>query len=491
MAFRDMPIRNKLMVSIVLTSVIVLLLTGISFLTYEFLAFKRITARQLSTLGQITAVNSTAALAFNNEGDAQEILAALQLQGHVEAVALYDADGALFSRYPADLPSILIPPSPGMDGYRFEGLSRFIGFEPVVEGDRRLGTLYLKVDTGSTMTEWLGDSIRIALLVMAFMVLTAYLLSRWLQRQISLPILSLADTARQISEDRDFSRRARKYGNDEVGQLSDGFNQVLAGIQEREGALQNANQSIRDLNVDLDRRVKIRTAQLEAANDELEAFSYTVSHDLRAPLRSMDGFSQAVLEDFGPVLPDEGKRYLQTIREGAQRMGELIDDLLAFSRLSRQPLFKQEVDTAALVRECLAELQSQDPKRHVDVRIGELPVCQADPALLRQVWTNLLSNAFKYTRMREVAVVEIGCDSVEGRNVFHVRDNGSGFDMKYVDKLFGVFQRLHRVEDFEGTGVGLAIVQRIVDRHGGATWAEGIVDGGATFHFTLEGEKAP
>ena len=201
----------------------------------------------------------------------------------------------------------------------------------------------------------------------------------------------------------------------------------------------------------------------------------------------MDGFSPAVLEDFGPNLPEEGKRYLQTIREGAQRMGELIDDLLAFSRLSRQPLFKQEVDTLALVHSCIAELENQKRARQMEVRVGELPPCQADPALLRQVWTNLLSNAFKYSRMRESALVEIGCERQDGRDVYHVRDNGSGFDMKYVDKLFGVFQRLHRVEDFEGTGVGLAIVQRIVDRHGGRIWAEGILDAGATFYFTLEG----
>jgi light-regulated signal transduction histidine kinase (bacteriophytochrome) len=276
-----------------------------------------------------------------------------------------------------------------------------------------------------------------------------------------------------------------------VGELTDGFNRMLTGIQERESALHSANEAIQELNVDLDRRVKIRTAQLEAANDELEAFSYTVSHDLRAPLRSMDGFSQAVLEDFGPSLPDEGKRYLQTIREGAQRMGELIDDLLAFSRLSRQPLFKQEVATGELVRACLADLETQRRGRDIEVRVGDLPSCRADPALLRQVWTNLLSNAFKYTRMRESALVEIGCTRKDGRDIFHVRDNGSGFDMKYVDKLFGVFQRLHRVEDFEGTGVGLAIVQRIVDRHGGSVWAEGIVDAGANFCFTLEGEKTP
>lgn len=245
------------------------------------------------------------------------------------------------------------------------------------------------------------------------------------------------------------------------------------------------------LNAELEQRVITRTAELEAANKELEAFSYSVSHDLRAPLRAVDGFSQAVLDDFGPQLPGEGLRQLQTIRTSAQRMGALIDDLLAFSRLSRQALKKRTVDTGSLVRAILEELGAPWPDRQIEIRVGDLPESSGDPALLKQVWVNLLSNALKYTSKREKAVVETGCLKTNGAETFFVRDNGAGFDMRYANKLFGVFQRLHRLEDYQGTGVGLAIVQRIVQRHGGRVWAEAAVDRGATFYFTLEGETKP
>ena len=244
-----------------------------------------------------------------------------------------------------------------------------------------------------------------------------------------------------------------------------------------------AEKLIAQLNADLGHRA----VQLEAANKELEAFSYSVSHDLRAPLRAVDGFSQAVLEDYGPSLPAEGRRYLQTIRAGAQRMGRLIDDLLTFSRLSRTPLRKSSVHTGKLVREVLEELNSEQQGRQVEIRMADLPSCQGDPALLKQVWFNLMSNAFKYTRQRNPAVIEIGFKLEQNDPVYFVRDNGAGFDMRYADKLFGVFQRLHRVEEFEGTGVGLAIVQRIIHRHGGRIWAEAEPDRGASFYFTLQG----
>jgi light-regulated signal transduction histidine kinase (bacteriophytochrome) len=233
--------------------------------------------------------------------------------------------------------------------------------------------------------------------------------------------------------------------------------------------------------------VRQRTAELEAANKELEAFSYSVSHDLRAPLRAINGFSRILLEEHAPYLSDDAQRYLHIVRDSAQEMGQLIDDLLIFSRLGRQPLTKQLVAPADIVRQVLEDLRSEREGRCVNLVIGELPVCQADPVLLKQVFVNLLANALKFTRRREVARIEIGCREVGGEAVYFVKDNGVGFDMQYAPKLFGVFQRLHRAEDYEGTGVGLAIVQRVIHRHGGRVWAEAAVDHGATFAFTLGG----
>lgn len=229
---------------------------------------------------------------------------------------------------------------------------------------------------------------------------------------------------------------------------------------------------------------------VEAANTELEAFSYSVSHDLRAPLRAIDGFSKILLSEAKEISGDM-KEFLERIRYNTQKMGQLIDDLLVFSRLGRLSMSAQKIDISILVKQTLEEFKEEINHRHIQIHQGILPSCQGDIALLKQVWINLLSNAIKYSRQKEEAIIEIGTKFSENEKetIYFVRDNGVGFDMHYIGKLFGVFQRLHRAEDFEGTGVGLAIVKRVIERHGGRIWAEAAVNQGATFYFTLPKEN--
>jgi len=250
-------------------------------------------------------------------------------------------------------------------------------------------------------------------------------------------------------------------------------------------ALKQSKEEIIKINEELENRVLQRTAELTAANKELESFSYSVSHDLRTPLRAIEGFSQILLDDHYDKLDAEGKRLLKVVLNNTQIMGQLINDLLAFSRLGRQQIAVSEIDMGGLAIAVFDELKANTPQRMIQFKINTLPAARGDRSMIRQVFANLLSNAIKFTRRKENAIIEVNGWVEANENLYYVKDNGVGFDMQYVNKLFGVFQRLHSVEEFEGTGVGLAIVERIIRRHGGRVWAEGKVNGGATFYFTI------
>ncbi len=470
--FRHLPIQRKLMIVIMVTSGVVLLLTCAAFLGYEMVTFRQNAVRQMSTLGEIIATNSTAVLAFDNPEDAAEVLGALRADRHIVAAALYNKQGRLFASYSAEGREAEFPASIQPDGYRVEG-DYMVGFTPVVQvkGATRLGTLYLRSDR-KALTERLRLYGGIAGLVVLALSIVAYALSRKLQQQISGPILALAETAQAVSR-RDYSVRALPQGDDEIGLLTEAFNHMLEQIEAK--------------NAELEARVHERTMELEAANKELEAFAYSVSHDLRTPLRAITGFAEILLKRPADTLAPEARRCVELIQRGAGELDQLINNILAFSRLGHQALDCHPVDLAALSREVYEELRAALGARRVDFRVQALPQVSATPQLLRQVMINLIDNALKFTRSREQAVIEVGVrwQKAGAEPTFYIRDNGVGFDMNHADKLFGVFQRLHSAQAFEGTGVGLAMVRRIIERHGGRVWAEAVPDAGATIYFTL------
>jgi light-regulated signal transduction histidine kinase (bacteriophytochrome) len=319
------------------------------------------------------------------------------------------------------------------------------------------------------------------IILLASLGVAMLLSARW-QRPIYAPIAGLAQVAGDIARDQDYRRRADAgSGVVEIDALAGTFNEMLDQIDAR-------NRSLREAHDELEARVRARTAELQTVNGELEAFSYSVSHDLRAPLRHVSGFAELLSEHAGAALDDQARKYVATINNAARRMATLIDDLLGFSRESRAALNRQRVSLTNAVERARREIMT-DPTlgvRRIAWTVAPLPEVDADPAMLHQVLLNLFANAVKYTAPRDEARIEVGtAPGGPDEAVVFIRDNGVGFDMQYIDKLFGVFQRLHRSSEFEGTGIGLANIKRIVTRHGGRVWAEGIVNTGATFYVAL------
>lgn len=475
--FKGSSIRRKLMRAILLTSMAVLVLTCSAFFAYEFITFRQASVRELTTLSEIIANNSTAALAFDDTEAATEILSALKAESHIVAASLYNSEGKLFAYYPPAMAISDLPSNAEEYGFRFEN-SHINGFQAVMLGSKRLGTLYLKSDTGAMVARFRLYGTITALVITLSLVLT-YILSKSLEKRISNPILTLAETAKIVSDRQDYSVRAAKQGDDEIGLLTDAFNHMLTHIQEQTAEIVAFNQK-------LELMVAERTQELQSVNHELESFSYSISHDLRAPLRSIHGYMNILAEEYGDKFDDEAKRLVNIIMKNGQKMGQLVDDLLAFSRLGRKELTKTDVAMQDMVSLIIEEQKKLNGSETLEVRFSPLPPARADNSTIRQVWVNLISNAIKYSKQKEKSVVEVGYHEENDEVTYFVKDNGAGFDMKYYDKLFGVFQRLHSENEFEGTGVGLAIVHRIIAKHGGKIWAEAKVNEGATFFFTLK-----
>lgn len=509
--FRDWRIRRKLTLTTVLASAIVLSLAAMLIVLYDVADFRGSLVAKTSTQAHIVGLNCAAALIFEDKTAATETLSALRAETSVTAAAVFDARGNLFAEYrtPAFSGALALPAEADAERWHRLGWPHLELTRQIAADGDFVGTVMLIGDMTPLRDRVLRQLVILGG-VLAIALVVAVPISAWLQRLVARPVTSLATTARQVSLERDYTLRASGGGRDEIGELVHAFNSMLEQIEQRDAALREANdllehrvaertehlrreiserrraeRDVRRLNEELEQRVRARTAELEAANRELEAFSYSVSHDLRAPLRSIDGFSQLLLEDHGEALNEEARSYLDRVRAASGRMGQLIDDLLSLARVSRSALQAADVDLSDAATAVIAELRAAQPERHVTTRIATGLHTHGDPVLLRLVLDNLIGNAWKYSSKTKGAVIEIGAQQEERATIFFVRDNGAGFDMAYADKLFGPFQRLHAAKDFDGTGIGLATVQRILERHGGRIWAEAAVGRGATFYFTL------
>lgn len=483
-AFRGISLRWKVVTIMLGVAAISLVLVGAGLMVRERQAFERQMEQRLVLLADVIGLNSTAALAFNDAAAATETLGALASDAHVMAGALYDARNRLFARYlRSDVERQLPGLAPNVGGPVFEHGTAEIARTIKLKG-QPVGKVYLLADTAEwSNTLWSYAGIITGLFVVVLTV--GLFVSIWLQRLITGPIVDLAQLTRRVAHERDFSLRASKRGDDEMGVLVDGFNDMLDEIGKARVEIEHGRDQLHKLNEELEQRVRDRTIQLESANKELEAFSYSVSHDLRAPLRSIDGFSRILLDDHSTVLNPEGRDYLDRVRQAAQRMGQLIDDLLKLARVTRAEPNREDMDLSTLARQVAEALQNQNPDRKVQFAVPPELKLRGDPRLLRIALENLIGNAWKFTGTRPDARVELGMLNHNAAPAYFVRDNGAGFDMAYAGKLFAPFQRLHSTEEFPGTGIGLATVQRIIHKHGGRIWAEGAVGQGAAFFFTL------
>jgi signal transduction histidine kinase len=482
---RTRSISTKLTMMNMLVSGAALLLACAGFFIYDQVTFRQGLVRTLSAQAQIIGSNSVSALLFNDSQSASNTLAALKSSPSVASAGILTAQRHPFAAYyrsPQDeSPTPPAVPTDRDEVYWFRSTHATL-VRKILSDGKLIGFVYIRSDLHEIDTRF-WRYLLISAAVLLISLLFALLVSAAFRRSLAGPIVRLAETARGVTRDRDYSVRVSPTGQrDELAVLIDSFNEMLREIQQRDKALQKAHDQ-------LEQRVSDRTRDLVSANQELEAFSYSVSHDLRGPLDAIIGFSYVLMSTYASKLDANGQESVKSIRAAARRMSELIDDLLNLSRVTTSIMHRQKIDLSAFSRSIMEEMCRSAPERQVEFVSPVSAEAFADARLIRIVMDNLLRNSWKYTSHHERARIEFGQQSSNGRTVYFVKDDGSGFDPRSAERLFQPFQRLHSTAEFPGNGIGLATVRRIVQRHGGEVWAEAEVEKGATFYFTLESRR--
>lgn len=482
--FWNLSLRRKLTAVIMLICVAALLLASAGFITFEYFTTRKALIGDLSSLTAVLGFNSRAALRFQDKAAAEMTLASMQAKPNVVMAALYTPDRKQFAQWSRG-------GTPHQDGWMDNpqvghsfGDDELQMFQPVVHDGETIGYVALESDLNE-----INDRIRrlagIVVVVLLIAVLVALLLSAKLQRVVTQPILQLADTARQVSETKDYSRRAPAAYRDEVGALVDSFNEMLGQIEKADGSLK-AEIAERTA---AEEKLRQFTVRLEASNRELQDFAYVASHDLQEPLRKIQAFGDRLKSKFADTLGETGQDYLKRMGDAANRMQTLITDLLSFSRVTTQAKPFTPVDLNEVALGVLSDLEVRIEQTNGRVEIADLPTIDADALQMRQLFQNLIGNALKFRKPDAAPVICVTAavrnGSTPPRLELVVADNGIGFDQKYADKIFVIFQRLHGRGEYEGTGIGLAICKKIVERHGGLIQASSVAGQGATFAITL------
>ena len=483
MNFKDLPIRTKLISFIMISALLSVFILSSVFIVQRYHSFKLQITDEFSAIAQIIADRSNAAILFEDTRALTEILASLSLHPQVSLACTYNTDNDLLAEYGKKRragdganTAYICPDSAGEARHYFDNNYFYIS-EPIRVNGETSGYVFIQASTSKLTQEVLTTSLS-ALVLSSLVIFLAFIFARYIQRFITNPLLELQQATSNVSLDIEKMPEVQKHNNDEVGALVDAFNTMINTIAEQ-------NKIILTHTDNLEQEVNERTKELAMANRELEAFSYSVSHDLKAPLRTIEGFSLALEEDYGHQLDSTAIHYLNRVRAGSAKMTQLISNLLQLSRVTRLELKKQNINLTNMAEKISSELLGDNAERQIEFNVQANLNATGDPVLVEILMDNLISNAWKYSQKVLNARVEIGSQEQMGNTVYFIRDNGAGFDMKYASQLFKPFNRLHSAEEFDGTGIGLATVSRIIERHHGKIWVNSAPNKGTTFYFTL------